>query len=139
MRAWTILAMLVLGALLSGCGDKSEGVTDLAITDLVTGTGTTALAGSVVKVDYTGWLYDEKQADKKGTQFDTSIGGQPLQFQLGAGQVIAGFERGVLGMRVGGQRRLYIPPTLAYGSTGTGPIPPNATLVFEVTLRAVEA
>jgi FKBP-type peptidyl-prolyl cis-trans isomerase FkpA len=137
MRTWAMLGTVALGALLSSCGDKSAGVKELTVTEIVAGTGAAALAGNVVKVDYTGWLYDEKQADKKGAQFDTSVGGQPLQFQLGAGQVITGFERGVLGMRVGGARRLYIPPDLAYGSRGTGPIPANATLVFEITLVEV--
>jgi FKBP-type peptidyl-prolyl cis-trans isomerase len=83
-----------------------------------------------VSVQYTGWLSD-------GTPFDTSRGGAPFVFVLGAGQVIAGFDEGVRGMEIGGKRRLIVPPALGYGSTGAGPIPPNATLIFDVELVAV--
>jgi len=108
-----------------------------AQTDLVVGTGAEATAGRTVTVNYTGWLYDPSRPEQKGQQFDTSIGGQPFPFTLGAGQVIAGWDRGVAGMRVGGQRRLVIPADLAYGSSGRGGIPPNATLVFDVELLTV--
>ena len=105
-------------------------------TDLVVGTGATAVSGSQVTVNYTGWLYDTSRTDGKGTQFET---GQFGPFRLGTGFEIAGWDRGVPGMRVGGQRRLVIPPELAYGSGGSPPkIPGNATLVFDITLLNVQ-
>ena len=104
-------------------------------TDLVVGTGTEAVAGKTATVTYNGWLYDTKKADGKGTFFDGNSG---FSFTLGAGQVIAGWDQGVAGMKVGGQRRLIIPPDLAYGSQGRSPIPPNATLIFDVELVEVK-
>jgi FKBP-type peptidyl-prolyl cis-trans isomerase len=107
--------------------------------DLVVGTGAEAAAGRRATVHYTGWLYDPIQAENKGQRFETSVGGPPFTFTVGAGQVIRGWDQGVTGMRVGGQRRLTIPPDLAYGSTGAGGIiPPNATLVFDVELVDVQ-
>ena len=105
-------------------------------TDLVVGGGAVAVTGSQVTVAYTGWLHDSSRPDAKGSQFETNPG---YAFRLGAGTVIRGWDQGVLGMRVGGQRRLVIPPELAYGgiSPGAG-IPPNATLVFDITLNAVQ-
>ena len=101
------------------------------IEDLVTGTGAEAVRGKSVQVHYTGWLLD-------GTRFDSSVGGAPFSFRLGAGEVIAGWDRGVAGMKVGGKRKLTLPPDLAYGPHGAPPeIPPNATLVFDVELLAV--
>jgi FKBP-type peptidyl-prolyl cis-trans isomerase FkpA len=107
-------------------------------TDLRVGSGAEAVAGRRLTVHYTGWLYDANRADQKGQQFDSSVGRQPFSFTLGAGQVIRGWDQGFAGMRVGGQRRLVIPPDLAYGSRGSGPIPPNATLVFDVELLSVD-
>lgn len=104
-------------------------------TDLRVGTGTTASNGRLLTVSYTGWIYDPTRTDGKGTQFDS---GPSLQFTLGAGNVIRGWDLGVVGMRVGGQRRLTIPPELAYGSAGRGSIPPNASLVFDVELLNVQ-
>jgi FKBP-type peptidyl-prolyl cis-trans isomerase len=105
-------------------------------TDLVIGTGAVAGFGNRVAVGYTGWLDDSSKPDSKGTQFDTS---QSFSFQIGIGQVIKGWEQGVVGMRVGGQRRLVIPPELAYGTAGSGVnIPANATLVFDITLLSVQ-
>jgi FKBP-type peptidyl-prolyl cis-trans isomerase len=111
-----------------------------AQTDLRVGTGAEATNGRIVSVNYTGWLYSATATDNKGTQFDTSAGRGPFTFTLGAGQVIAGWDRGVQGMKVGGSRRLVIPPNLAYGSigAGNGVIPPNATLVFDVELLNVQ-
>jgi FKBP-type peptidyl-prolyl cis-trans isomerase FkpA len=103
------------------------------------GTGTLAESGKQVSVHYTGWLFDESAVDNKGKKFDSSRDrGQPFRFSLGAGQVIAGWDQGVAGMRVGGQRTLVIPPELGYGARGAGGvIPPNATLVFDVELLDV--
>lgn len=105
---------------------------DLKVEDLVEGTGAVASAGQQVQVHYTGWLTD-------GSKFDSSVDrGQPFPFQLGAGQVIQGWDQGVVGMKVGGKRKLTIPPELGYGARGfPGAIPPNATLVFEVELLGV--
>lgn len=89
-------------------------------------------------VNYTGWLYDSTKTDNKGTQFDTSIGRGPFPFTLGVGQVIKGWDQGVVGMKVGGSRRLIIPPDLGYGAAGNGPVPGNATLVFDIDLLTVQ-
>ncbi|WP_245583921.1 FKBP-type peptidyl-prolyl cis-trans isomerase [Rubritepida flocculans] len=107
--------------------------------DLTTGEGAMALAGKRVEVHYTGWLHDPKAPETKGRKFDSSRDrGEPFAFPLGEGRVIAGWDRGVAGMRVGGHRRLTIPPEMGYGARGAGGvIPPNATLVFEVELLAV--
>ena len=107
-------------------------------TELRVGTGADATSGRTVTVNYTGWLYSATAADHKGQQFDTSTGGAPFSFLLGAGRVIAGWDSGLVGMKVGGQRRLVIPPNLAYGSQQVGPIPPNSTLVFDVELLNVQ-
>ena len=111
------------------------------MTDVVKGVGDEAFPGMVVIVHYTGWLYDPAAPDQHGRKFDSSRDrGQPLSFPLDSGRVIRGWEQGVPGMKVGGKRRLVIPPSLAYGSrgAGNGVIPPNATLIFDVELLAVE-
>jgi len=107
-------------------------------TDLTVGTGATAVVGSRVTTTYAGWLYDAGKPFGKGAQFDPGPG--PLTFVVGAGTLVRGFEQGVVGMNVGGQRRVIIPPELAYGNQSPDPtkIPPNATLVFEITLTAVQ-
>jgi FKBP-type peptidyl-prolyl cis-trans isomerase FkpA len=109
--------------------------------DMPAGTGAEAVAGSRVVVDYYGWLYNTTAAssDFKGSLFDTSLrtGGAPYQFVLGANTVIRGWEQGIPGMRVGGIRRIIIPPELAYGASGNSTIPPNATLIFEVRLNDI--
>jgi FKBP-type peptidyl-prolyl cis-trans isomerase FkpA len=104
--------------------------------DTVAGEGDLAAAGQRVTVHYTGWLYDE---GTQGAKFDSSKDRRsPFKFELGAGMVIAGWDEGVQGMKVGGTRRLVIPPELGYGARGAGGvIPPNATLLFEVELLAV--
>lgn len=114
-------------------------VTALETNDLVVGQGAEATPGSTVTVHYTGWLYDRAAAEHKGQEFDSSRkGGAPFSFVLGQGRVIAGWDQGVAGMRAGGQRRLIIPASLAYGDRGAGGvIPPGATLVFDVDLLAV--
>lgn len=106
---------------------------NLKIEELKAGTGTEAVAGKMVTVHYTGWLTD-------GKKFDSSLDRKdPFKFMLGAGQVIQGWDKGVQGMKIGGKRKLTIPPELGYGATGAGNvIPPNSTLVFEVELLNVE-
>ena len=119
----------------------SSTITSLQSNDVKAGTGAEAVAGKTVSVHYTGWLYDEKAADKHGTKFDSSYDrDEPFEFSLGGGQVIQGWDQGVAGMKVGGQRTLTIPASLAYGETGAGGglIPPNATLVFDVELLDVK-
>jgi FKBP-type peptidyl-prolyl cis-trans isomerase len=112
-------------------------VTDLRADDVVVGSGTAANTGNTVTVTYTGWLYDARVASKKGTQFDTNVGGSALSFKLGSAQVISGFEQGVQGMRPGGKRTITIPARLAYGNSGQGSIPAGAALVFDVTVNTV--
>lgn len=104
------------------------------------GGGALAESGMTVVVHYTGWLFDSAAPDNKGRKFDSSRDrAEPFSFDLGAGQVIQGWDQGVAGMRVGGRRTLTIPPELGYGARGAGGvIPPNATLVFDVELLAVE-
>ena len=116
------------------------GVAELQAKDLIPGDGVEAVAGAQVTVHYTGWLYDPAQPEAKGRKFDSSRdAGQPFSFKLGARQVIAGWDQGVQGMKLGGQRELVIPAALAYGERGAGGvIPPGATLVFDVELLAVE-
>jgi FKBP-type peptidyl-prolyl cis-trans isomerase len=114
-------------------------VTQLQITDTTVGSGAEAVSGKTVVVHYTGWLYEPGASERKGRKFDSSVDrGQPFTFPLGAGKVIAGWDEGVAGMRVGGKRTLVIPPDKAYGSRGAGGvIPPDATLLFDVELLGV--
>lgn len=109
-------------------------------TDLQVGTGTDAQKGRNLTVHYTGWLYDHTKPDMKGRMFDSSRDRGPFNFQLGAGQVIPGWDQGFDGMKIGGRRRLIIPPSLGYGVDGAGGgiIPPNATLLFEMELLEVK-
>ena len=105
--------------------------------DVVEGSGDTAAAGSYVQVHYTGWLYDNGE---QGAKFDSSRDrNDPFEFPLGGGMVIRGWDEGVQGMKVGGQRTLIIPAELGYGARGAGGvIPPHATLKFDVELLAIE-
>ncbi len=106
-------------------------------TDTRPGTGAVAMPGQTVTVDYTGWL--DAGGGKRGQQFDSSVGRAPFTFRLGAGEVIAGWDTGVAGMKVGGRRTLIIPAAEGYGDRGAGAdIPPGATLIFDVELRRVE-
>ena len=146
----TLASLCVLLATVGACGGSDvapsntatadtglSSITTLQTTDLVVGTGATATSGRPVSVHYTGWLYKATAIDNKGAKFDSSLDrGTPFSFTLG-GQVIAGWNQGVPGMKVGGQRRLIIPPSLGYGAGGQGSIPGNATLVFDVRLLAV--
>jgi len=127
----TTLAALACGG---GGGDTSSPTASgtLVIEDLTVGTGPVAATGNTVTVQYVGTLLN-------GTKFDSSYDrNQPFTFLLGAGRVIRGWDQGVVGMRVGGKRRLTIPPDLAYGNQANGPIPANSTLRFDIDLLAVQ-
>jgi FKBP-type peptidyl-prolyl cis-trans isomerase FkpA len=117
-----------------------SGITQLQMVDTVTGSGAEATPGRVVRVHYTGWLYDANKPDKRGQKFDSSKDrNDPFEFPLGGGQVIQGWDQGFAGMKVGGTRVLTIPPQMGYGARGAGGvIPGNATLVFEVELLDVK-
>jgi FKBP-type peptidyl-prolyl cis-trans isomerase len=143
-------SVALLSVLLSACGGDGKGgsgdsdftldsaafsktPSGLQYQDVVTGTGPEARPGQVAVVHYTGWLTD-------GTKFDSSRDrGEPFSFPIGEGQVIAGWDQGVAGMKVGGRRKLLIPPDLGYGELGSPPvIPPAATLVFDVELLKLQ-
>jgi FKBP-type peptidyl-prolyl cis-trans isomerase FkpA len=115
-------------------------INQLESIDVLVGNGKEALPGTNVKVHYTGWLYDPGKPDGHGTKFDSSVDrGEPFMFFLGGGQVIRGWDEGVVGMKVGGKRTLIIPSLMGYGSRGAGGvIPPNATLLFDVELIEVQ-
>jgi FKBP-type peptidyl-prolyl cis-trans isomerase len=119
---------------LLGCGSNNDtptGPSTLVVEDHAVGSGATAATGDTITVNYVGAFTD-------GSVFDTSAShGAPFTFRLGTGQVIAGWDQGIPGMKVGGKRRLTIPPSLAYGSTGSGPIPPNTTLRFDIDLVSI--
>lgn len=134
---WAIAALLAVG--LAGCADSKKEETKIEKTDsglqyqdLQVGTGEVAQHGDTVTVHYTGWLKD-------GTKFDSSLDhNKPFVFTIDAGEVIKGWDEGVLGMKEGGKRKLMIPPELGYGRRGSPPvIPPNADLIFEVELLKV--
>ena len=144
MRACFLL-LLLAGMVTIACSSEptaptqSTTVTTTApysATDLVVGGGAVAGFGNRITVTYAGWLHDSSKPDAKGELFDSA---PSFTFLVGVGSVIKGWDQGVVGMRVGGQRRLVIPPELAYGSTGSGlKIPPNATLVFDRSLLSVQ-
>jgi peptidylprolyl isomerase len=135
------LAILAVSAPVGRSNAADNQVTEmpdgLKYTDTKIGDGATAKAGNKVTVNYTGWLNEN---GAKGKKFDSSLDrNQPFQFTLGAHQVIAGWDEGVAGMKVGGKRTLIIPPELGYGARGAGgAIPPNATLIFDVDLLQVQ-
>lgn len=139
-----VSAVLAVSAVLflAACAGNTETttVTQLIRQDGQIGTGAEAQSGRVVTVHYTGWLYDESRPDHKGAQFDSSRDrNEPFSFNLGAGEVIRGWDEGVAGMKVGGRRTLTIPPEMGYGARGAGGvIPPNATLLFDVELLSVK-
>jgi FKBP-type peptidyl-prolyl cis-trans isomerase FkpA len=148
----TVIVGLVLCATIACGGDSSTsdfpegapmadtGISQLQMIDTKVGTGAEAVSGRVVRVHYTGWLYDAGKPDKRGEKFDSSKDrNEPFEFPLGGGQVIPGWDKGFAGMKVGGTRVLTIPPDMGYGARGAGGvIPGNATLVFEVELLEVK-
>lgn len=142
VNTWINLTVVILGLVMlphpaiSETKQGASGVTELIKQDTKIGSGEEAVVGKMVEVHYTGWLYDPSAPDKKGKKFDSSRDrGVPFSFLLGAGRVIKGWDRGVTGMKVGGQRTLIIPPEMAYGAQGAGNvIPPNAALIFDVEL-----
>jgi FKBP-type peptidyl-prolyl cis-trans isomerase FkpA len=131
---------------LAACGGQQQqpaavsSVTALQSVDLKVGDGAAVSPGQMAVVQYTGWLYESTAKDNKGKQFDSSRERrEPFKFPVGTGSVIKGWDQGVAGMKVGGSRRLIIPPDLAYGDAGAqGVIPPGATLVFDIELVGVE-
>jgi len=133
MKIKWLIAMAIM-FLVAGCSKDDKNMNgELIIEDIIVGQGAEAVKHSIITVNYTGWLED-------GTKFDSSLnpGREPLRFTLGAGQMIQGFDQGILGMKVGGKRKLTIPPNLGYGSQDKGIIPPNSTLIFELDLLIVE-
>ena len=147
-------AVAIVLALFVACGGKQSAaltsatassplapaVNVLEIGELQSGSGAAITAGQKAAVQYTGWLYESSAPDKKGKQFDSlRNSGHPFSFVVGAGEVIKGWDQGVLGMKVGERRRLTIPADLGYGDVGAGDlIPPGATLIFDVDLIAIE-
>jgi FKBP-type peptidyl-prolyl cis-trans isomerase FkpA len=139
--AFAVAALLALSTLVSGCSESPTSPSNYAPfsqTDLRLGAGDEAVTGKVLTVTYTAWLYDTSQISQKGATVDSSVGRDPLTFTLGAGSVIEGWDQGLVGMKAGGLRRLVVPPSLAYGQSRVGPIPPNTTLLFEVELLEVK-
>jgi len=138
LRLPLVLAALVaLSFTSAACEDTPTSPSSYAPfskTDLVVGTGDEVVLGDVVSVHYTGWIYDATKTDQKGALFGTSRGSDPFEVSISEDALIAGWVQGVPGMKEGGMRRLVVPPSLAYGSSRTGPIPPYATLVFEIEL-----
>jgi FKBP-type peptidyl-prolyl cis-trans isomerase FkpA len=138
-----VLAAALIALTTSACSGGADSPTAptetvaFSTTNLRVGTGAEAVTGRVIAVDYTGWLYSAGGVDNKGTQFDSSYVRDPLVMTAGGTDTIPGFAQGVIGMRVGGLRRVVIPPSLAYGSQARDGIPANSTLVFEVELLAV--
>ena len=142
VRGFDVWLVVCVALTATACGSSSPTSPTVNVpfsqTDVRTGTGADAANGRRITVNYTGWLYDATKPEQKGSQFDTSVGKSPFSFTLGAGQVIKGWDQGFVGMKTGGLRRLVIPPSLGYGASGNGPIPGNATLVFDVELLDVQ-
>ena len=139
------IGVVVLVGLIAACSGKpsptpASGVNSMQSVEIKPGTGEAITPGKIAVVQYTGWLYEAAAKDNKGKQFDSSLTqGRPFRFPVGTGQVIKGWDQGVVGMKVGESRRLIIPADLAYGDSGAGGvIPPGATLVFDIELIAVE-
>ena len=138
--AAALVALGVCVVNVTGCNSSPTAPSGSAVysqSDLRVGTGAAAGSTSVITVNYSAWFYDAAQPNQKGVLFDSTSGGATATFTLGSSSVIAGWEQGVVGMKEGGLRRLVVPPSLAYGTTRYGPIPPNTTLVFEIELVVV--
>jgi FKBP-type peptidyl-prolyl cis-trans isomerase FkpA len=143
-----LIAAMFAIASLSACGGGSDAPAPppvpvfspaaLTMTDTTVGTGAVAVPGKALKVHYTLYLYTTATADFKGTKVETSVGATPFPLTLGVTGVIAGFEQGVTGMKVGGKRTVLIPAALAYGASGTRNVPPNSGLVFDLELMEVK-
>jgi FKBP-type peptidyl-prolyl cis-trans isomerase FkpA len=130
--------MVAVAALAAACANDATTPSQqpaFTKTDLALGNGNVAQLGNTLTVNYSGWLYDPSKTDFKGLLFDS---GTNFQFALGTGQVIQGWDQGLLGMNIGGLRRLLVPASLAYGANRSGKIPPNAALVFDVQLVNVQ-
>lgn len=139
MRGGLLLCAAILIAGPLGTAVGAGALTALRVIDRQVGTGAIAREGSEVVVNYTGWLYDESAPDHHGAKIDSSFDrGQSISFTLGEGKVIAGWDKGIRGMRVGGRRTLLIPSRLAYRGRRAGKlVPPDAALVFDITLLGV--
>lgn len=141
-----LIAAFVAALALTACGGGSDSPQTPAVaspaaltkTDVVVGTGAEATAGKAVTVHYTGWVYSATATGNKGAQFDSSAGKSPYAYTVGSAGTIAGFDQGVTGMKVGGKRTVLIPSNLGYGASGSGSIPPNAGLVFDLELVSVK-
>jgi FKBP-type peptidyl-prolyl cis-trans isomerase FkpA len=141
----SVLLLLVSASLFVACGSREEVqqakmiVRSLQASDLKVGTGASVDEGQTITVDYTVWLYDSSQPGRKGRKLDSTLDRhEPVTIQLGAGDMVPAWDEGLPGMRVGGTRELFVPPSLGYGDQAHGPIPPNATLVYDVTLLSVK-
>ena len=140
MRVTGFLLVLVAAAA-AGCSSSPVSPSNnvpFSQSDLRAGTGAAAASGQTLSVNYTGWFFDASKTDQKGLVFDSNRGKDAFSFTLGTGAVIDGWDQGLPGMQVGGLRRLVIPPSLAYGPSRRGSIPPNTTLLFEVELLQVQ-
>jgi FKBP-type peptidyl-prolyl cis-trans isomerase FkpA len=152
-RPTHLFVLFALLVFVSACGGASEAPaaggggapaaapappTAFSQTDLQLGTGTQAGQGAHITVKYTGWVYDASKPENKGMKFDSTDDHDPISFTLGNREVIPGWDQGFTGMRIGGKRRLIIPPSLGYGAEGNPPIPPNAGLVFDMELIEVK-
>ena len=137
MRTTAFLLAMVAAIAAAGCSSSPVSPSNnvpFSQSDLRAGTGAAAASGQTLSVNYTGWFYDASKTDQKGLIFDTNLGKDTFTFTLGVGAVIDGWDQGLTGMQVGGIRRLVIPPSLAYGPSRRGSIPPNTTLLFEIEL-----
>ncbi len=133
------IGALVVVLSLTGCKPAPTGPDiTLQVMDLTVGTGATVVVGSLVTVNYNLWLFDSTKLDNKGTLAQSTAGTAPFQVYIGLGQAIEGWDLGLPGMKVGGVRQLIVPPELGYGLVGAPGIPPEATLIFEITLVNVQ-
>lgn len=130
-----LIAMAIVSASIGVAAEPKTLSGGTQVEDVLVGKGQEAAPGRSVTVHYTGWLY---QGGKRTKKFDSSVGSEPFTFTLGAGEVIKGWDDGVVGMKVGGKRTLVLPPAVAYGSDGDETIPPNSWLIFDIELLKVQ-